>query len=58
MRRNGQTMIFVVVALVAVSAKVSGQRFETRLADTKLPNGRSTSSVFYNGVDNVYLFGG
>jgi hypothetical protein len=50
--------IFLVVALVTVSNPVSGQGFEAKVAGARLPYTLSESSAVYDGVDNVYLFGG
>jgi hypothetical protein len=58
MRRNGQSLKFLVVALVIVNTELSGQEFEAKLAGTRLPNTLYVSSAVYDGVDNVYLFGG
>jgi hypothetical protein len=58
MTRNGRSLIILVVALVIVSAEVSGQDFEAKLAGTRLPNTLASSRAVYDGVDYVYLLGG
>jgi hypothetical protein len=58
MKINCETWIFLVVALVTVSNPVSGQGFVAKLAGAKLPYTLFGSSALYDGVDNVYLFGG
>jgi hypothetical protein len=58
MRINCQSWSFLVVALVTVSNPVSGQGFEAKLAGARLPYPLYESSAVYDGVDNVYLFGG
>jgi hypothetical protein len=58
MKINYQSLMFLVVALVTVSNPVSGQGFEAKLAGARLPYTIYDSSAAYDGVDNVYLFGG
>jgi hypothetical protein len=60
MRRNGRSLILVIVALVTVGTEVSGEEFEAKLAGARLPNPLVFSSAVYDGVevDNLYLFGG
>jgi hypothetical protein len=58
MRRHGQSLILLVVAFVTFSNEVSGQDFEAKLANARLPNPLYESCAVYDGVDNVYLFGG
>jgi hypothetical protein len=58
MTRNGRSLIILAVALVIVTAQVSGQDFEAKLAGTRLPNTLANGCAVYDGVDNVYLLGG
>jgi hypothetical protein len=58
MEFNCQSWIFLVAALGTVSNPVSGQGFEAKVAGARLPYEHFESSVVYDGVDNVYLFGG
>jgi hypothetical protein len=58
MRYICQSLIFLVVALVTVSTPVSGQVLEAKVAGARLPFPISDNSAVYDGVDNVYVFGG
>jgi hypothetical protein len=58
MKLNCQTWIFPFVALVTVSNRASGQGLEAKFAGARLPYTLYESSAVYDGVDNVYLFGG
>jgi hypothetical protein len=59
MSRKRAILIVLVFAVLNCSTEIAGQQgLELKLAGTKLPTYSSESSTVYDGVDNVYIFGG
>jgi hypothetical protein len=59
MSRKRAIFIVLVWAVLNWSTETEGQQgLEAKLAGTRLPASLFDSSAVYDGVDNVYIFGG
>jgi hypothetical protein len=59
MSRRRAILNFFLWAVLSRSTEAAGQQgLEAKLARTSLPNPLLYSSAVYDGVDNVYIFGG
>jgi hypothetical protein len=59
MSRKRAILIFFVLAVLNWSTETAGQDgLEAKLAGARLPTTLYRSSAVYDGVDNVYIFGG
>jgi hypothetical protein len=58
MYRNSLIFVIGVVALVHCFGQIYGKELEAKVARAELPAGLSESTAVYDGIDNVYIFGG
>jgi hypothetical protein len=59
MSRKRAILIVLVLAVLNCSTETAGQQgLEAKLAGTRLPTKLWGSSAVYDGIDNVYIFGG
>jgi hypothetical protein len=59
MSRKRAILIVLVMAVLTWATETAGQQgLEAKLAGARLPTSLSQSSAVYDGVDDVYIFGG
>jgi uncharacterized membrane protein YqhA len=59
MSRKLSTVIVLVLAVLTWTTETAGQEgLEAKLAGAKLPTTLYRCSAVYDGIDNVYIFGG
>jgi hypothetical protein len=59
MSRKKATAILLILVVLNSSIETAGQQgLEAKLAGARLPTTLWDSSAVYDGVDNVYIFGG